>query len=253
MTLMLSDPELILPQDLKPDRSVHLWTIKCSQLKDRADALYSTLSTDECLRAGKFHFAKDRLRFILARGGLRILAGYYLGMEAGEIIFSYNRYGKPSISTQQIHAGSTLEFNVSHSGEYVLIALSQCVPVGIDIEQLHNDIALLEIAQDFFSPAECAELFSQQAADQYLTFFQLWTKKEAYIKGRGKGLSIPLDSFDVSTYPHKHTVMLNLNGVKEVDHNWSIYELPFFKDYAGALAIKYDTCQISSFDLNNIL
>ena len=253
ISAMLLNPPLTHSQALLDNGSVHIWKIESEKLADREDYFYSILSSDENSRARKFHFDKERLRFIVARGGLRLLCAHYLGAGAKEIAFGHNYYGKPFVLNHKTHTASNIQFNVSHSGEYIVIALSQGVPVGIDIEQITNDIEFLEIAQNFFSPVEYAELIKQPVIEQCKAFFHIWTRKEAYIKAKGKGLSIPLDSFDVSIKTLDQSVSLNVGDAKNSENSWSIYDLTLTQGYAAALAIESGASRLSYFDLSEFL
>jgi 4'-phosphopantetheinyl transferase len=159
----------------------------------RQQDLETLLSTEERARAARFHFDRDRNRFIAARGHLRELLGAMLGVPPAEIKFSYNAYGKPET------AG--LQFNVSHSEWMALMAISRSRVVGVDIERKNRAFVDDRIPERFFSPAEVQALRALPEGQQTEAFFNCWTRKEAYVKARGLGLSLALDSFDVSLAP----------------------------------------------------
>jgi 4'-phosphopantetheinyl transferase len=153
------------------------------------------LDDSETARAACFRFARDRDRYIACHGILRTLLAHSVGRPARALRFDVGSRGKPALSDRAAH------FNISHSHHLALIAISRNVTVGCDIE-LHDDRFLNEnIPAHFFSPAEIAELNALPQPERLAAFFAGWTRKEAYIKARGLGLSLPLDSFDVSLAP----------------------------------------------------
>jgi 4'-phosphopantetheinyl transferase len=159
----------------------------------RRQELETLLSPQERARAARFHFDRDRHRFIAGRGHLRELLGGMLGVPPAEIKFSYNAYGKPET------AG--VRFNVSHSEWMALMAISRSRVVGVDIERKNRAFVNDRIPERFFSPAEVQALRALPEGQQTEAFFNCWTRKEAYVKARGLGLSLALDSFDVSLAP----------------------------------------------------
>jgi 4'-phosphopantetheinyl transferase len=158
--------------------------------------LASLLSADEQARAARFHFDSDRLHFTSARGQLRCILAACLQITPQAVMFVYNPHGKPA----QVNAPD-LHFNLSHSSGLGLLALSTGQAVGIDIESIRPAVDRDNIARRFFAPAEVAALHALPAEQQEQAFFTCWTRKEAYIKARGLGLSIPLGQFVVSLAP----------------------------------------------------
>ena len=146
------------------------------------------MSSEEHERAHRFHFEADRKRGVLARGLLRLLLGRCLGQRPEQVHFKYNELDKP-ILAGGLHPA--VQFNVSHSGDLVLIALSRGRAVGVDVEYMRMDLAMEEIAARFFSAAECSALATVTPALRSSAFFACWTRKEAYLKARGDGLSLP--------------------------------------------------------------
>jgi len=167
-------------------KEVHTWSARLDVPPETWARLYATLSQDERDRSARFRFARDRLRFVAARGTLRALLGRYLRTRPGRIRFSYNAFGKPELSPA---FGSRLRFNLSHSAGLALIAITRDAAIGVDVEyiQPHPDYA--EIARGVFSAAELDEL-DRLPSDVYpLAFLSCWTKKEASLKARGEGLA----------------------------------------------------------------
>jgi 4'-phosphopantetheinyl transferase len=171
------------------------WTDLDSAARAALPRWQALLDDSETARAARFRFARDRDRYIACHGILRALLARSIGRPPRALRFDVGGYGKPVLSDRAVH------FNISHSHHLALFAISRDVTVGCDIE-LHDDRFLgANIPAHFFSPAEIAELNAMPPADQLAAFFAGWTRKEAYIKARGLGLALPLNSFDVSLAP----------------------------------------------------
>ena len=149
----------------------------------------SALSDDECERAARFRFDRDRRRFVAGRSALRSLVGSYLDVAPDEVAFEYGPQGKPFVP------GATLSFNVSHSGGQAVYAFGSGLEVGVDVELLDHARYGDDVAERFFSPQEVATLRGLAPAMRPDAFLRCWTRKEAFIKARGEGLSLPLDEF----------------------------------------------------------
>jgi 4'-phosphopantetheinyl transferase len=160
----------------------------------------SLLSPDECERAARFHFDRDRAHFIAARSMLRQILGEYLNMPPESIAFELNRYGKPAVQG--------IFFNVSHSAGLAVYAVSRTRELGVDVEKIDPSVEILKIAERFFAPAEFAALRALPEHFQCDAFFNCWTRKEAYVKALGGGLSIDLASFQVEFAPGKPAAFL---------------------------------------------
>ncbi|WP_395375874.1 4'-phosphopantetheinyl transferase family protein [Marinicella sp. W31] len=224
--------------------NVHIWLISFKKLVSDYHDFYAMLSPDEIERAHQFRFAKDRNAFVITRGALRKLISHYLSIQAIDISFRYTEYDKPVLRTPE---NNTIQFNVSHSGDYGLIAISRCSPLGIDIEEMKTDLDLMEMAQQVFSGSEYQQLIQLPEAKRIQAFYNGWTRKEAYIKGDGKGLSIPLKSFNVSLVDKEQPILLATAHDEQACDHWSIYNINTPENYAGALAIKSKKCQIKLF------
>jgi 4'-phosphopantetheinyl transferase len=217
---------------------VHIWRGCLPQPEETAAALCKTLSADEHQRAQRFVFEPDRQRFICARGILRMLLGRYLGQAPENLRFSYSRYGKPALAHP---AKSPIGFNLSHSHELVLCAFARNREIGVDVEHVREDRATREIAERFFSEHEVAMLRSLPAEEQAKAFFDCWTRKEAYIKGRGEGLSFPLKQFDVSLLPGAPAALLACRDQANPRALlWTLREISAGAGYAAAIAVEGD-------------
>ena len=164
---------------------IHSWCVRLDVPPETIAGLYATLSQDERDRSARFRFARDRQRFIAARGALRALLGRYLGTRSGDIRFTYNAFGKPDLSPE---FGGRLRFNLSHSGDLALIAVTTDAAVGVDLEYVRAHPDYPEIARSVFSATEVEELNRLPSHLYPRAFFTCWTRKEAYVKARGEGL-----------------------------------------------------------------
>ena len=221
-------PNLVLRAD-----EVHVWSASLEQPPDRLQRLRGTLAPDECERALRFHFARDRQHFIIARGVLRDILSRYLKLAPDSLRFKYTSYGKPYLADDC--GGEWLRFNVSHSGGLALYAISRQRELGVDIEQIRTDIEYSQIAANFFSEREVAALHALPPYLQLEAFFLCWTRKEAYIKGIGEGLSLPLRSFDVSLAPGAPASLLAVRGDAQEAARWTLCALEPGQSYRAAL------------------
>lgn len=212
---------------------VHVWRAPLNYHDGRLERLHATLAPDERARAKRFHFERDRRHFIAARGSLREILSRYMGLSPDSLRFGYTSYGKPHLSAGC--DGGGLCFNVSHSGELALYAVSRQREVGVDIERFRTDIEHREIAAQFFSKQEIMALSALPARLQAEAFFLCWSRKEAYIKGIGEGLSLPLDSFDVSLTPGSPASLLAVRGDVREAARWTLCALEPGPGYHAAL------------------
>ncbi len=215
---------------------VHVWRASLDQPKSQIETFVHTLAVDEQARAGRFYFERDRKYFIVARGVLRAILGCYLNRQPECLVFCYGAHGKPALAGDADL--DAIRFNVSHSHEVALYAVTRDREVGIDLERIRFDLAVMEIAERFFSLQEVAALRTLPTDAQRQAFFRCWTRKEAYIKARGEGLSRPLDQFDVSLAPGEPAAVLGTSQDPSEASRWSLRELPLDPDYAAALAVE---------------
>jgi 4'-phosphopantetheinyl transferase len=215
---------------------VHVWRIGLAQPEHVTQSHRACLEESERNRADRYYFDRDRNRFTIARGALRQLLGSHLNVDPREVRFVYGPQGKPALEAPLSSSG--LRFNLSHSGEVALLALAHNVELGIDVEQIRPDFASGEIAARFFSPEECARLDALPAGHRVDAFFNCWTRKEAYIKARGKGLSIPLDSFTVAFAPGEQPALLHVKTGDDLPSRWRFHELHPGPGYKAALAVE---------------
>jgi 4'-phosphopantetheinyl transferase len=212
---------------------LHVWLASLEIASEQLGELKRTLAADEIARAARFYFDRDRRRFVASRGILRAIVANYLETTPGALRFSYNEFGKPRLEgAAQVR---DLCFNVSHSGGLTLIAIALARDVGVDIEIIDYSVRTEEVAKSFFSANEIATLARLPQSLRVAGFFNCWTRKEAYIKARGMGLSIPLDSFDVSLSPDGPADVIRTKDSSEIS-NWKIQNLEIDARCAAAVA-----------------
>jgi 4'-phosphopantetheinyl transferase len=211
---------------------VHLWIVRLESSEDNFARSLAWLSAEETARADRFRFDRHRRAYVLGRAALRVLLGDYLGMDAGTVRFVYGPQGKPALSD----GACPLRFNASNSGNLAGYAFTTGCEIGIDVEQYRPIRDLEHIAHRFFSPEETAELLELPASEKDAAFFNCWTRKEAYIKAMGGGLSIPLDSFRVTLRPGAAARMVTLGGSAEAARGWTLHDFTPAQQYAGAIA-----------------
>jgi len=168
---------------------------------------------------------------VLARGLLRAILGAHLGLEPGAIRFVYGPQGKPAI------ADSPLRFNLSHSEDLAVCALGRDLELGVDVERLRPVPEAESIARRYFCPAECADLLAVSPSARTQAFFHCWTRKEAYVKALGGGLSVALDGFQVTLRPGEAARLVHLDGQPDHAAEWSLEDLPLASGFVGALAV----------------
>ncbi len=219
---------------------VHVWRISLDQPDDKLDRFRRTLEPDELNRASRFHFEKHRRHFIVARGFLRSVVARYLEMLPEALRFSYGAYGKPELASEHV-----LRFNLSHSHEVALLAVALDAELGVDVEHIRADFASEEIARRFFSLAEVEVFNALPKEEQVAAFFRCWTRKEAYIKAIGKGLSQALDAFDVTLAPGVQAALLRAED--DDASRWLLRNVDVGEGYAGALAIERPVAEVRFF------
>ena len=235
MTLQLS--WLPPPRSLNlPPGEVHVWRAALDLEPAALESAQATLAAEERDRAARFHFARDRQRFIAARANLRAILARYLHREPAQFEFVTSPSGKPELAPGGEAYG--LRFNVSHAQGLALYAITRHHPIGVDLERVRLDFAWEEIAERFFAPGELAALRSVPAALQCEAFFHGWARKEAFVKATGEGLSLPLDRFEVSLIPGEPARLLRTAGDPLEASRWRIQELEPAPGYVGAVAAR---------------
>jgi 4'-phosphopantetheinyl transferase len=222
--------------------AVHVWRGCLDLAPERIATLAGTLAADERSRAERFRFPRDRARFIAGRGLLRAILARYLDREPGAITFAYGAAGKPSL--RDIAGSGDLRFNVSHADSIALYAVTRGREIGVDIEAVQTEIETERIAARFFSPREIATLRSLAPEQRHDAFFRCWTRKEAYVKARGAGITTALDAFDVSLAPDEPAAILAIRGPGAASR-WTLRHLNPGPGTVGAVAVAGEPCQVT--------
>jgi len=215
---------------------VHVWRIDLETVSVAEERWRTLLSPDERGRAERFRFPQHRQYFTATRALLRTLLGAYLSANSGELVFRYTAREKPFLSAG--FSGDRIEFNVSHSGGVALMAFAQGRALGVDVEQVREQADHEAIARRFFSENEQHQLAAVGAPERHLAFFRCWTRKEAYIKATGDGLSLPLQDFDVSVDAASGNALLSTRPDPKEALRWSLRDLAAGDGYVAALCVE---------------
>jgi len=227
--------------DLTSD-AFHVWRILLSQSEDVVRTLEGYLSMDELRRADRYRRELDRCRYVVAHGVLRELLADYTAQTPRDVSFGYTAAGKPFLMDDQ--GEQRLRFTLSHSGEWAVVALALSTEVGIDIEQIDLDVSVEAVAERFFSRNESEVLREVPPEQRTAAFFAAWTRKEAYVKARGEGISDRLRKFSISINPEQIPVLLTDSTDPCASLRWRLYDLDIAHGYAAALAAEGATRQI---------
>ncbi len=219
---------------------VNVFTISVDKNRRLLPIYMECLSLDEKNKASRFKFKIDQDRFIISRGVLRILSGKFLKKGAQQIQFTYGEYEKPDYVGNQ-----RLNFNLSHSGNLIVIGFVEDYEIGVDVEYIKTDFDLLKLGQKFFSKNEIISLEKQAQDDLPKAFFRCWTRKESFIKAEGSGLSFPLDKFSVSLESDEKAQLLEtMWDLKEKDQ-WTLFSFKPTDEYIAAVAVKHQDVGIT--------
>lgn len=230
--------EIALPED-----EVHVWCAFLDQPRSHVQALVHILSIEEQSRAERFHFERDRRRYIASQGHLRMLLGQYLRIAPEHIKFHRGTRGKPALK----ETGSTeanLKFNLAHSHELALYGITRNREIGIDIEHIRPIPDAAQIVERFFSAQEQRTFFSLPPEQHLEAFFNCWTRKEAFIKAKGEGLYHPLDQFSVSLAPGEPARLLQIENDPQETARWSLQALNPAPGYVATLAVEGHSCRL---------
>jgi 4'-phosphopantetheinyl transferase len=238
---------------IKPKDSViisnsetHVWLLPLELNKRGLEKAKSLLDNHEKTRAEQFYFHRHRNHYIAARGQMRKLLSQYLNVENDRIKFSYNEFGKPYLEKNLI------QFNLSHSNKLALFAVNLQYELGVDIEWMKRKSNLLQIGKRFFSTNEYAQLKLLPEKLQRQGFFNCWTRKESYIKARGKGLGISLSKFEVSLIPGESVQIKSTAHEPDAVKKWKLYAFNPHAEYAAGLTINTNHTQVCFWDGSTI-
>ena len=226
---------------------IHLWLAFYDEITD--EPLHSTyrelLSPAEKEQEPRFYFATDRRRYLITRALARAVLSRFSPVHPKEWVFSANAYGRPEIvNAQASEAG--LSFNISHPRSLIVLGVTRGRALGVDVENFRAREAPIDIADHFFAPREVAELAATPPHLQQYRFFEYWTFKEAYIKARGMGLSLPLDRFSFH-YPNDRSVELAIDPeLADEPARWQLWQFRPRPEYLVAICAERVVSQSSS-------
>jgi 4'-phosphopantetheinyl transferase len=227
--------------------SVHVWFARLDRPDVVVSQLFRTLSSDEQQRSARFQFARDRTRFILASAGLRGILALYLGGDPQRFSFRFGPFGKPALAGDCERSG--LRFNMSHSGNGALYAVAPGREVGIDLEVVRPLPDMMSLAETCFSPLEMAAFRAMPERQRLHGFFAGWTRKEAFLKASGQGLSLSLKSFEVSLAPGIGPQPMTVHSTPQAGRAWTLISLPPpGPEYSAALVIEERDWQVTCFE-----
>jgi 4'-phosphopantetheinyl transferase len=236
-TMNITDAGFRIKEPLAlPEDEVQLWRVDLEAIRDDESRCQKMLSSDELTRAARFHFSRDRQRFVSSRALLRTILAGYLETDPDALRFSYSKKEKPSLGST--HAGSNITFNVSHSGGIALLAFTRRRDIGVDVEKVRTDFDVDAIARRFFSSQEQRQLAAFPSGEKFEAFFRCWTRKEAYIKATGEGLSLPLGQFDVSLDSGGKNALLATRPDESEAGQWLLRGVPAGPGYLAALCVR---------------
>ena len=240
--MRFDDPDFRIPLT---DGEVAIFYGNIADGFEYVEQLSALLTEDERSRAGRFKFRDDRKKFILARTILKKLLGSLLRKDASSIKLEEGKRGKPFMEADG------LEFNLSHSGEMVIYGFSRAGPIGVDVEWESRKVEVDSIAKRFFSEGEYKVLIGLEEPEQKKAFFEIWTRKEAFIKAIGEGLSFPLDSFDVSIGSDARLLSTHWDPAEAGE--WTLRALDLPENYVGAVAVngKIEHLRIREIDVSS--
>ena len=217
------------------DDGIEVVVLELDVTPDAFHASAALLSGAERDRASRFAFDSDRRRFTVARAGLRTLLAARLGVTAEEVELTYGKNGKPALANAQADSGP--HFNLSHSGDVAAYAFSMEQEIGIDVERIREIANADNIAARFFSARENETYDALAPIDKPLGFWNCWTRKEAFIKALGDGLTYSLHAFDVSLRPGEPAEILRVGDIPGAQCGWSLHDISPGPGVVGACVL----------------
>ncbi len=237
-SIVLDDFQPVKPAAAPDTHEVHLWVVGLCPPPARVEELRWLLTPEEVARADRFHFDRHRRRFIVRRGVLRLLLAEYLGREPEALRFEEGEKGKPFVPQAGAEPQARLHFNLSDSKDLAVYAFTRGAELGVDVEILRPMPDAQQIAERFFSAEEQERLRRVPPEGKARAFFNCWTRKEAYIKAIGEGLSEPLDRFSVTLLQDEPARFVHLGGDARRAAGWTLHHLVPEEGAVGALALE---------------
>ncbi|MCL2925797.1 MAG: 4'-phosphopantetheinyl transferase superfamily protein [Trichodesmium sp. MAG_R04] len=227
------------------ENNVHIWSTNLKLSSGKIEELSTILSPDEKDRANRFYFERDKNRFIIARGTLRKILSRYLNIESKKLQFTYSDRGKPYLQN------TSILFNLSHSQDLALYAITKVSLIGIDLEYIRPINDAENLAKRFFSLQEYNLISQLPSQKQQETFLKMWTCKEAYLKATGDGLAGSLEKVEISLTPEKPVEFFSINGDIEEASHWYLYQFIPQPNYIAAVAVAQKNQKLSFWQINN--
>ncbi len=223
---------------------VAVWRVAMQTHRPLRDDEWTTLAPDEIARAERFKFDEPRIRLVRCRRALRTILGRWLQVDPAVLQFHYGEHGKPQLADTPLAPA----FNVSHSHDWGLIAVTATGDLGIDVERIELRTTWNGLARRFFSASEVAVLEALPVEKQLAGFFHIWAGKEAFIKAVGRGLSFPLASFSVQGDPDQPPRLLAVENDPDAPQKWKMAAIPLPDDYAARAMWNGVARQIACFE-----
>jgi 4'-phosphopantetheinyl transferase len=235
----------ILEKDL-----VHLYRIDTTNLLGQIQKSepFPLLLTEETERFIKFRYDKDRYTFAISRFALRFLCANILGIEMHDVKFDSNDFGKLFLDEYP-----ELQFNISHSGDLIILGFGLDLPLGVDVEKYNREIDLMELASAVFSSIEVDQMQQFNRAEVIDGFYNCWAKKESYIKAKGMGLQIPLNQFHVRIFDKGYDNLLRADWGLEEHRRWRMFNFAAKEDYAAACTCDVSIQTVECWDIEEII
>ena len=227
------------------ENNVHIWSTNLKLSSGKIEELSTILSPDEKDRANRFYFERDKNRFIIARGTLRKILSRYLNIESKKLQFTYSDRGKPYLQN------TSILFNLSHSQDLALYAITRVNLIGVDLEYLRPINDAENLAKRFFSLQEYNLISQLPPQKQQETFLKIWTCKEAYLKATGDGLAGSLEKVEISLTPEKPVEFFSINGDIEEASHWYLYQFIPQHNYIAAVVVAQKNQKLSFWQINN--
>ena len=221
---------------MKDDRREHLeghvvvWMTQVLTAQNAMPFLESCLDAHDRERAARFHFAEDRARYVLGRALVRNILGRYLAQAPETIALTYTDHGQPYFPGDE-----TMRFSITHAHDLVAVALTANAQIGIDIEYVERKLNLNELAGRILSADDFGAFKALPGSEKEAEFFRVWTRKEAYLKARGEGISEGLQKISVSFGPDEVTSLADTRD-ESTAQKWRMHKLSLPAEYMGALA-----------------
>ena len=222
--------------DLFENNHAHVWRASVDYSESKVNKVIGFLSRDEVERANRFYFERDRMQFIVRRGILKQIIANYLAIDPKNLLFEYNRFGKPFLITDSLK--HDLRFNMSHSKNMAIYCIGYQKDVGIDIEYIQEDFEFHQIIDRFFSLNEKKHIQKITIDKRREAFFRIWTRKEAVLKALGKGVSFPLQKVNVPYDRSSFTIRINSIGNQCKETSWYVQDLFPANNYIASIAIE---------------